>query len=268
MEIRKNFDYKFGEDEFLWKYLDLHRLLYFLSEECIFFNQLKKFDDFYEGFGYTNLFDELRIQTTPDTQDINPLLPKEVQEEILNGKELAVQRLQIIDKVQSSLYASCWFLCESESYAMWNLYSNEDAVVLRLKANYLRDRILMRSQLVLSKEIAFMLHGKVSYAKVSPFDPTDYRFDEIKKTHTCKGFVKDVSFSHEKEFRFIAAAANHLDTVPEQFILPIGPLNDLEFKIICHPYMDDWKVDNLKKILQKFNLNIEVCRSSLPKKRR
>ncbi len=45
MQIEINKEYTIADDQFLWRYMDLHRLIYFLNTENIFFSPLSTFFD-------------------------------------------------------------------------------------------------------------------------------------------------------------------------------------------------------------------------------
>ncbi len=49
MRVEANKDYSFDEDQYLFKYIDLHKLIYFLNSEKLFFSPLSCFDDPLEG---------------------------------------------------------------------------------------------------------------------------------------------------------------------------------------------------------------------------
>jgi Protein of unknown function (DUF2971) len=264
MQIKSNDEHELSENEYLWKYLDLHRLLYFLTEESIYFNQLGKFSDPFEGFSNADLWHKLIADIYPEKENINRTLSENTQEEILAHKKNAIEKLKEIEKMQKNCFASCWFLCERESYAMWNLYSNKDSVALKFKANILKQKMLNKCELNWKSNFELVIHGKVSYAKIAPFDPSDKAYLEI--NHKYKGFLKDISFSHEKEFRFMTVAKDFDGADTECFELPIGPLSDLEFEVICHPYMDEWKVSNLRNVLKRFNLETRIKKSGLSTK--
>src|SRR5919112_521024 len=49
MRVEVNKDYSFDEDQYLYKYIDIHKLIYFLYSENLFFSPLSYFDDPLEG---------------------------------------------------------------------------------------------------------------------------------------------------------------------------------------------------------------------------
>ena len=58
MQIEINKEYTFTDDQFLWRYMDLHRLIYFLNTENIFFSPLSTFFDPLEGITEKYLHDK------------------------------------------------------------------------------------------------------------------------------------------------------------------------------------------------------------------
>ena len=55
MEVNK--EYSFDDDQYLFKYIDIHKLIYFLYSENLFFSPLSYFDDPLEGISRKVLVD-------------------------------------------------------------------------------------------------------------------------------------------------------------------------------------------------------------------
>jgi hypothetical protein len=81
-----------------------------------------------------------------------------------------------------------------------------------------------------------------------------------------KGFLKDLSYKHEEEFRFLAVQNND-DKTYSFFELSLQNLRDLDFCIVTHPYMEPWKHDNIHNILKTKGLEQKLMRSEIPTRR-
>jgi hypothetical protein len=81
------------------------------------------------------------------------------------------------------------------------------------------------------------------------------------------GFLKDKSYKHEEEFRFIVAQSKNSKQTFRGFDLPVGSLREIDFNIITHPQMEGWKHDNLNTVLGNFGLREKLRWSAIMKRR-
>ncbi len=104
----------------------------------------------------------------------------------------------------------------------------------------------------------------VEYFKISPFDKTD---ESIKNGgHRFTGFVKDVSYKHEEEFRFLVKQ-NHEHRTYDFFELALENLKKMNFQVVTHPYMEPWKYSNISNILTAQGLHNILIKSQIPTRR-
>lgn len=252
MQVEANKEYSFMKDQYLFKYLDLHKLIYFLNTENLFFSPLSYFDDPLEGISEQFLYENAKVNAARNSNGSPD--PSE-------HKEINNNYRQYLNHVQRILFASCWFLGTRESLAMWETYSNNDSVALQFEPNVLCDLMKDRFRNVKENDFSVMCHGKVEYFKVSPFNPADA---ELKNCgHRFKGFIKDLSYKHEEEFRFLLVQKD-INKHYEYFEVSLGSLKELPFTIITHPYMEDWKYNNIYTILKNSGLQDKLVRSLIP----
>ncbi|MCW3112114.1 MAG: hypothetical protein JWR18_510 [Segetibacter sp.] len=265
MQIEKNKEYHFNNDQFLWRYMDLHRLIYFLNSENIFFSPLNSFFDPLEGITEKHLQDKEFVEALDLQKEKEEGLPKQSKQELMEEKEEIKERFKSgLEEIQKTYFASCWYLGVRESLAMWDTYSNKDSVAMKFNPKELCNTIIDSCRRFDSKDFDLMVHGKVEYFKVSPFDPKD---EGLKKAgHRFKGFLKDLSYKHEEEFRFLAVQNNNEKTY-SFFELSLDNLQDLDFRIVTHPYMEPWKHNNIYNILKTKGLESKLTRSEIPTRR-
>lgn len=265
MQIEVNKEYKFNDDQFLWRYMDLHRLIYFLNSENIFFSPLNSFFDPLEGITEKHLHDKEYVDALDKKKDKDEGLPKKSKEELKEEKEELKERFKSgLEEIQKTYFASCWYLGVRESLAMWDTYSNKDSVAMKFKPAELCENIIDSCKKVESEDFDLMVHGKVEYFKISPFDPND---EGLKNAgHRFKGFLKDLSYKHEEEFRFLAVQNNDNKTY-SFFELSVQNLQSLDFSIVTHPYMEPWKHNNIYNILKTKGLENKLVRSEIPTRR-
>jgi hypothetical protein len=257
MRVEANKDYSFNDDQYLFKYIDLHKLIYFLNSENLFFSPLSYFDDPLEGISKKVLFDKHTSEQSDDTNENQ-------KHKVLQDDEKKEHYRDYLARVQQRLFASCWFLGIRESLAMWESYSNEDSVALRFNPRNLCNMMIDRFSSIDEKDFTVMVHGKVEYFKLAPFDPNDVSLKS--SGHKYSGFLKDLSYKHEEEFRFLLMQANQNKQYSFYEFSP-GTLKELDFDIIAHPSMDDWKFKNIFNILKNNGLENNLVRSEIPTRR-
>jgi hypothetical protein len=252
MRVEANKDYTFNEDQYLFKYLDLHKLIYLLNSQNLFFSPLSYFDDPLEGISGEVLFDKHEVDSKNN-------VPEDAHNRSLQDDEKKEHYRNYLQKVQRQLFASCWFLGIRESLAMWETYSNNDSVALRFNPNHLCDLMVKRFKEIEENDFDVMVHGKVEYFKLSPFDPDD----ALKNCgHKFTGFLKDLSYKHEEEFRFLLIQPNQ-NKHYNHYEFAMGILKELDFTIITHPYMEEWKFKNIHNILQNNGLEDKLVKSGI-----
>ena len=265
MQVEINKEYCFTDDQFLWRYMDLHRLIYFLSSENIFFSPLSTFFDPLEGITQKHLRDKQYVDALDHKSEEQEGLPAKSKEKLTEEKHEIKERFKSkLEEIQKTYFASCWYLGIRESLAMWDTYSNKDSVALKFKPNDLCESIITSCKNTETEDFDMMIHGKVEYFKISPFDEND---DSLKNCgHRFKGFLKDLSYKHEEEFRFLAIQNND-DKAFDFFELSLSNLHDLDFCIVTHPYMEPWKHNNIFNILKSKGLEHKLVKSEVPTRR-
>jgi hypothetical protein len=256
MRVEQNKDYNFDNGQYLFKYMDLHRLIYFLTTGKLFFSPLSYFNDPLEGISENILYNTDHRLINGGISD-NRQAGKQREQ-----KQLYVHHLQ---KVQRTLFASCWFLGTRESLAMWETYSNNDSVAIRFDAKLLCNLMADHFKKIEEQDFETMVHGKVEYFNLAPFDPND---ESIKKCgHNFPGFIKDLSYKHEEEFRFLLMQTHESKQYSAYEFCP-GQLDEFDFNIISHPGMENWKYNNIFNILGLQNLQDRLLKSEIPTRNR
>jgi hypothetical protein len=262
MQIERNKEYSFQNDQFLWRYMDLHRLIYFLNSENIFFSPLNSFFDPLEGIAEKHLHDKEFLDALDHRKEKEEGLSKKSKEQLKEEKHEVKERFKSnLEEIQKTYFASCWYLGVRESLAMWDTYSNKDSVALKFNPQRLCKTIIESCRNFDNPDFNLMVHGKVEYFKISPFDPKD---SSLKNAgHRFKGFLKDLSYKHEEEFRFLAVQNSNNKTY-SFFELSLQNLHNLDFSIVTHPYMEPWKHNNIYNILKSKGWESKLVKSEIP----
>jgi hypothetical protein len=256
MHVEANKDYSFDHNQYLFKYMDLHRLIYFLTTGKLFFSPLSYFDDPLEGISENILYKSGQHLADDAAQSDQHAQKQE---------EHKHRYVDYLEKVQRTLFASCWFLGTRESLAMWESYSNNDSVALRFHPETLRNLMIAHFSKIEEPDFDAMVHGKVEYFNLAPFDPND---ESIRQCgHKYTGFLKDLSYKHEEEFRFLLMQSHETKDYSAYEYCP-GKLDELDFTIISHPNMEEWKYNNIYNILRIQNLQDKLKQSEIPTRNR
>jgi len=238
------------ERDFVWKYIDIHKFLSFIWQKRIRFTRMDQFEDPLEGIPY----ETLNKYTSSKTG--NFLLADFIAKPgryFMENEVKIKHRLSRVFDIQTSHYISCWFIAQRESVAMWNLYSNEDGVALKIPFGKLKSFLNLDTQ-----DIDSYYCGKVEYQNFRDTDP--YSENSVKKLSKVS-LRKDISFAHEKELRFVVK--KKLEKSTTGIDSHIIDLANLDFEVISHPKMSEWKRNNLKFALKELRLQSTFSESEI-----
>ena len=251
-------------DDLLWKYLDFFKFLYLIQKNKIYFSRLDQFDDPFDGLNERIIFDKYVIDQTPSYEKLNPAFTHEQKLQIVFGAEQNLRYIKEIASItQITQFASCWFLSKRESRAMWDIYCDTNSVSIRFPAINFIDLIKVEAQKLINSNFDHMLIGNVTYQELyPPKDPNDPDYNE-RNRNLFPVTTKDSSYSHEKEFRFVVNRIKP-DFEIIGFELDIPKLSTLDFHIIAHPKMEEWKFKLLHTLLENYGLHTRLTKSSIP----
>ena len=246
-------------DKFLWKYVGIHKLLDLVINQRIYFSRLDNFEDGVEGLTGRGITLKAFTQAEPLTnKNVNSAFSPEEQRQFIEEDKLNREEyLKDLTLSQQTQFASCWFLGDRESLAMWKLYSNKDGVALKFNARQLTDTIIAAAKSYTNTDFEYLIFGSVEYKNIWPFDPYE------KFNGKYNAMKKDKSYSHESEFRFVTVVPIDKKGAYNNFTLPIGDLSTYDLEIITNPFMKNWEIDNLKKLLKSYNLETKIIPSNM-----
>ena len=165
----------------IWRYMDLTKFLDLILNRAIYLRRIDKFEDPYEGYiseAYKSSL-ETRYISMQNEVKIDDTAKNSLYQTHLNGLKF----------LPIYTYASCWYLGDVESAAMWKLYGeNNNCIAICSTVNDLK---------VTLEEIG-VKDGTVHLRKVKYIDEM-FEFDINNVLQPM--FEKRLSFSHENEFR-------------------------------------------------------------------
>ncbi len=249
-------DYK-RRGVYLWRYFDLHKFYSFLKTKDIRFTRMDEFEDPLEGI-------PLRALLTYVEEKDSELIGEERLSDLILDKSTfgklspnMQNRIKNIKAIQRSSNVSCWFLGNRESMAMWNLYSNEDGVAIKVQASLLIKHFKENYPLIFNIGAYSFYGGKVHYQ-----DFKSIIYEKDSPIDLKVGLRKDVSYRHEEEFRFVIRTKKGEEAMPSIYSR-IENLADLNMKVICHPAMPGWKRENIMQMLRDENLERAFALSAI-----
>lgn len=224
-----------NDETFLWKYLDLHKFISLICKKKLFFTRLDSFDDPMEGVT-TKLLRKYAMADEP----FDPNSSK------------ATRR-------QERNYVNCWFTSQSESMAMWNLYSNKDSVAIKVEFSLLKKELEKSlKEFGESNPNLIILGESIEYLQLNPFD-----------TNLCKqGFKysalkKDNAYIHENEYRLLINSVKIREEHRMPFYEVPFKLDELRLTVLTHPNMQPWQIENIKELVKLTNTKIKIEKSSI-----
>ena len=218
----------------LWRYMDVTKLVSLLGSDSLYFPRADLLGDPWEG-AVSNL--------TIKSRERFPV-------------EMHGGRADFNKAIIRQTFISCWHQNEYESAAMWKLYlkSNEGVAI-----STTCDRLSLCFRDGTPNDIFI---GAVEYL--------DYTSHAIRDENAFQPFFnKRCSFSCENEVRAIVSP---LFQTPPPLSVSLNPPNGMALAIDVNlliedvyaaPETPDWIRDALQSVLDRFNLNRNVRRSSL-----
>lgn len=264
------------EDSFLYRYLTIDKLLDLLLSERISLVRLNMFNDKLEGSSLKHLL----------LNHISELTKKSMQS--LGGTfgsiSLTVnpternKHSRQREVFQATNYASCWYINNYESVAMWQLYSKSDSVAIKIPYKVLNNELL-NGNFEINSKYDKLKFGAISYHRFKNIE----NLEEAKIRTDAQGFIKDSSFEHEREFRIMIenkdSEKKYLENrgiLLDEDVVKINTSNEIKvkhlrlnnfkelpFEIIFHPECQKWHKKNIEKIIKQFNIKFNVIDSEL-----
>jgi len=220
----------------IWRYMSLEKFLDLLINSQLFFSNLNRLTDKYEGTVYDKNF----------KSEVKAIMESEFNgfDEIdLNHERARVEILKNFTLV------NCWTMRRHESYALWKIYGgNNSSIAIKSTVSSLKDSINSTEQEF--NEDIFM--SKVKYQQ-----KLDDSFSRIDATITKKPF-----YDFESEIRLIILNYNKSEggykipyDISKGRTVKLN-LEKLINEIYISPFLKKQYHQNLKHIIQKINPNL------------
>ncbi len=259
--------FEFNEKEKkVWRYMDLAKFMSLLEFREIYFPRGDCFEDKLEG-SYSKPTIEQLTQNIFVNLSLFGISPS------YNEVRELVKLINQINRL--SIFINCWHMNEYESYAMWDIYS-KDGKGIAIQST--TDKIAAS----LDSQTLNIIAGKVHYLD---FESEEFKIVPIGiknntsasslsiSINTIYAFLhKRISFSHEREMRFISSnqLSNFDLPLPQELLNQVSnQANDHNLKTI----LEQWekllteKLEGMKKNLPGLNVKIKPnCMNDLIEK--
>ena len=215
----------------LWRYFDFTKFVSLLEKQALFFSSAANFSDPFEG-----AYPIRNLELVPE--DYRP------------QKQASTKSLRDV------LFVNCWHMSDSESEAMWRLYSAWDqGIAIRTTVHRLIKSLKCDADIYI---------GAVNYI--------DFSTESIDEGNAFVPYLtKRKSFEYEREVRAITLNAvpydkEMLGASAEWIQTGIYYSVDLDLlvdEVLVAPQSEDWFVDLVQSVVKKCGLNASVTRSAL-----
>jgi len=227
---KKAFEPPPNPDIKIWRYMDFMRLVNTLEERGLFFRRMDLFEDRFEG----SISQPLRDFLEHGPDQVSP-----------------GDYAQMLRRVRFASFVSSWHMNESESAAMWRLYSTATEHAICLQSTYRRLRESLPEDIHI---------GTVKYIS---YDRDQIPFDDL----WWPLLHKRNSFEYERELRVVwsdieAIRSGHHDADR------VGVFKNVDLaRLIESVYVSaeskPWFVELVKKVLRRYETSVPVRKSDL-----
>lgn len=214
----------------IWRYMDFAKFVSILEDEALFFPQIAKLNDPFEG----------------SISNLSVRALRNLPEEASQGVESFLEHLS---HTRVQVRASCWHMNARESEAMWRLYAQtSQGIAVRTTVGHLKAAL---------KEAPESVHiGLVQYRDYDVETVPPHRLLAI--AHS-----KRDSFSHEREVR-LTHRAKLGDESPGTSVR-IAPQVLLRGVYVA-PQSPSWLRGLTQNVLARYGIDLEVTQSALDEK--
>lgn len=213
-------------DVVVWKYLDLSKFLDLLLCRQLFMARSDKFEDQYEGTFSEPTFEELKKMA-----ENNP------------------EFLKTYKKQREHVVVSSWHINEYESYAMWQIFTqNNEGLAIQSTVGRLQEALAPEKKYEQQIGAVKYIDYKKEYI---PFDDKYFPF-----------LFKRKSFQYEREVRIISNLSQHNITINDGIKIDVD-IHKLIEKIYIHPRSENWYKNLVIQLMKQLGFNFLIEKSDL-----
>jgi hypothetical protein len=229
------------EHQLIWRYLTLPSFLFLINEKRLHFSRLWELDDLSEGHISQSQVNDLAVGLE-DNESFH-LLPT---------------LLKMYQNFVAGCAISCWHASDTESTAMWGLYTTgDDGIAIQTTVSLLKKALGSKG----FDDLNFGFHvGFVKY-----IDHQANVFTETapeSQTALCCVFQKRREYSHEREVRLVKVMPQDRPYSSSDLNFPLQDLSFIE-QVIVSPRFPMWGISALQSLIKMSGLPINLGASAL-----
>lgn len=235
----------------IWRYMDLAKFIALLQQRGLFLPRADKLDDPFEAAAglsnrqkiwdehYLSYFREAMVSLPTDITASRPSA-----EDIEVDAQRLLQSLKQIGLNARQQLVSCWHKNDSESEALWRIYTPPPVpgVAIRSTIGRLWDASASRPDAIV---------GRVHYVDFTR---------SFASLQSERIFQKRWSLSHENEIRLVLA--NDREALAEAHVLQCD-LDSLIAEVVVSPFAPNWLINVVSEVVERFGFAIPVRQSEL-----
>ena len=213
-------------DVVVWKYLDLSKFLDLLLCKQLFMARSDKFEDQYEGTFSEPTYEELKKMA-----ENNP------------------EFLKNYKKQREHVVVSSWHINEYESYAMWQIFTqNNEGLAIQSTVGRLKEALAPEENYEQYIGAVKYIYYKKEYI---PFDDKFFPF-----------LFKRKSFQYEREVRIISNLSRHNLSVNDGIKINVD-IHKLIERIYIHPKSENWYKNLVIQLMKQLGFDFLIEKSDL-----
>jgi hypothetical protein len=238
-----------SHDAAIWRYMDLPKFLSFLDKRGLFLCRIDSLGDPFEGSAPVSLV---------NWRSTHP------------ARGLRADDAELIRTRRRNTIVSCWHMNESESVAMWKLYSLTNfGVAIRSTITRLGNCLpkydgedVENEQYSADPKVLSLRIGAVRYIVFSTAADLPPHARDLH-------YYKQASFQHEQELRVVACAYPYRDEMTDHTVFPNrGDLVPVALSILLEavyvaPQAPSWYFELVSAALERSSLSVPVHQSDL-----
>ncbi len=223
----------------VWRYMDVAKLVSLLQTRSLYLSRIDRLHDPYEGRIGRHVHDTLAAAVVMD-----PRL------------QIFIDSIPDTEKFVRCYFVNCWCLQEHESDALWRIYGGLQNAGIAIRSTY-GELVRQLPSTDFIGLVKYLDYGAVGFSLGNVLNQVMH---------------KRTQFSYENEVRIVRAPSEfiidreshrvNLENVPLGVPCEIDP-NKLIEAIVTSPYMDDWLVEVIRRLVEKYELIVPVEISSM-----
>lgn len=229
------------------RYLDINKFLSLISTRKLFFARIDKMEDKFEG--------TLPVMNKKSIENWYKSMNKSNLQDDASIQEDIDTHFEMFEKFKKFCNVSCWNKYDSETYALWKVYSSvKEGIMIKSSIENLVSAFKNTEDKVLLSEVRYVDHEKDTIDDGSIHLPLFYK-------NTAYEYEKEVRLMWQYDLTKLHLVWNH-DPVENGRYIDVD-IDKLINEIIISPYAPEWFYENIKSLLDKYSIDKPVKYSKL-----